>query len=143
MATLSFSKICMLSQCEQQTFFPEGVSLITWYVSVWPCSRPGIFCFCLWVFTLLSDDPLHFPCLGWNTWFYDCISNMLLLRAEFDTDPSPTLSPFSCAVMRNLVTSENLGFMLQSKYGRSLCIWINLSQKNIYLQNASQKLFPI
>lgn len=89
-------------------FFPKGMSLITWYVSVRPCSRPGIFLLLLLAafYSLLSDDPLRFPCPGWNTWFYDCISNMLLLRAEFDTDPSPTLSHFSCTILRNLVTSE-------------------------------------
>lgn len=31
---------------------------------------------------------------------------LLLLRTEFETDPFPTLSSFSCAVTRNLVTSE-------------------------------------
>lgn len=105
----------VISMWTTDFFFPKGVSLITWYVSVWPCSRPGIFLLLLLAafYSLLSDDPLHFPCPGWNTWFHDCISNMLLLRSEFDTDPSPTLSPFSCAVTRNLVTSENLEFMLQ------------------------------
>lgn len=116
MITLSFSKVHKLPQCEQRLFlFPKGVSLVVWYVSKRPVpSLASSYCSCLRLFTLcFLVTHWFFSRPGWNTWFYDCILNMLLLKSEFETDPSPTLSSFSCAVTRNLATSENVEFTPQ------------------------------
>lgn len=77
----------------------------------------------LQLFTLLSGDPLLFPCPGWNIWFYDCISKMLLLSTEFETD---NLSYF---IFFFLCCNEKFSDFRKCRACASIKIW----QKSVHL----------
>lgn len=43
---------CIVSMWKRLFFFPEGVSLVAWYMSIRPCYKLGIFYSCLQLFIL-------------------------------------------------------------------------------------------